>query len=326
MLKCTISKVIKVYYLFGKDGEKLRQSTEVYVKRKRKLISRDFPAAVVFILPALIPLLTFWVWPILRSLQISFTDWDFMTPDYNNVGMDNYISLFHDSAFFKALLNTLVFAIGSTIPTLIFGLILALVLSRNIKGMGIYRTILFSPWITPMVAVCIVWAWIFEPRTGLANTILSVFGLPKSQWTHSMKTAMLSVLIVTIWKTVGWVMIFYLEALHKVPQSLLEAAEIDGASHWKRFLNVTLPMISPITFFLVIMSTIGALQVYDQIQVLTQGGPAGSTRTILYYYYQESFEVFNVGKASAIAFVLIGLSALISLIETFVARRFVHYE
>lgn len=310
----------------GKDGDILKEFAPLSTPAKRKPAFHDSVTAVLFILPAVVPLFAFWVWPILRSFQISFTDWDFMTPDFNNVGLDNYLDLLQDGDFFKALLNTLVFAVGSTLPTLALGLALAMVLSSDIRGMGIYRTVLFSPWITPMVAVCIVWAWIFEPRAGLGNTLLSFFGLPKSEWTHSMKSAMASVLIVTVWKSIGWIMIFYLEALRKVPRPLIEAARMDGATPWKQFLNITLPMISPITFFLVVMSTINALQAYDQIQVLTQGGPAGATRTILYFYYQEAFESFNVGKASAVAFVLIFISAALSFIETAVSKKFVYYE
>lgn len=137
---------------------------------------------------------------------------------------------------------------------------------------------------------------------------------------------MLSVIIVTVWKQIGWTLLFYLEALQKVPGNLLEAAAIDGAGKVKRFLKITLPMISPTTFFLLIITTINSLQAYDQIQVLTQGGPAGSTRTLLYYYYQEAFESFHTGKASAVAVILVLITVILSLAETKVSRKYIYYE
>ncbi len=155
---------------------------------------------------------------------------------------------------------------------------------------------------------------------------MRLVSLPESQWLQSSKTAMISVLIVTTWKSLGWTMIFYMEAIRKVPKSLLESASMDGANGFWRFIKITLPMISPTTFFLVIMSTISSLQAYDQIQVLTQGGPAGATRTLLYYYYQEAFQNFNTGKASAVAVILVIITVILSLAETRISKKTVFYN
>ncbi|HAX53084.1 sugar ABC transporter permease [Muricomes intestini] len=280
----------------------------------------------LFLLPALLPLLVFWVGPVLYSLWLSFTDWDMMSPEIHFVGLSNYKSLIGQSDFMAVLQNTLVFALGSVIPTILLGLLAALALSSAKKGTRIYRMVMFAPYITPMVAVSIVWSWIFEPRVGILNYVLSFLGIHGLKWIQSRNTAMLSVIIVTVWKQIGWTLLFYLEALQKVPGNLLEAAAIDGAGKVKRFLKITLPMISPTTFFLLIITTINSLQAYDQIQVLTQGGPAGSTRTLLYYYYQEAFESFHTGKASAVAVILVLITVILSLAETKVSRKYIYYE
>lgn len=297
-----------------------------YLNYSKKQKNKDGLYALLFVLPALLPLLVFWVWPILRSFEISFTDWDYMSPTYNYVGIDNYLSLLKNAQFYKVLKNTFVFTIGSTLPSIILGLLLALLLNRNIKGLGIYRAVLFSPWITPMVAVSIVWSWVFEPRVGLGNFVLSSLGLGKIEWTHSTSTAMLSVLLVTNWKSIGWTMVFYMDALNKIPQSLKEAAVLDGITFWPNLTKIILPLVSPTTFFLFMTSVISALQAYDQIQVLTQGGPAGATRTLLYYYYQEAYQAFNVGRATAVAMILLVITALLSLIQTSASRKWVYYQ
>ncbi len=282
--------------------------------------------ALLFILPALIPLLVFWIIPVVHSLLLSFTDWDMISPDFDVVMFGNYRSLFQDPKFATVLKNTLVFAVGTTVPTIAIGLLLALAMNGIGKGLGLYRTTIFAPYITPMVAVSIVWSWIFEPTAGVLNFILSLFGMPGLEWNKSMDTAMLSVIIVTVWKQIGWTMIFYMEALKKVPQHLIEAAKVDGASAFTRFIKVTLPAISPTTFFLVIMSTINSLQAYDQIKVLTNGGPAGATETILTLYYREAFQAFNTGKAAAVAVVLVIITVVVSILESCTMKRFTHYD
>lgn len=279
----------------------------------------------LFILPALIPLSLFWIWPMVKAIFMSFTDWDYMSSVYNMVGTDNYKELFSDSMFYDALKNTFIFTLGTLIPTIMGGLAIAIILKNKIKGATFYKAVIFSPWITPTVAISIVWSWIFEPRYGFANYVLQLFNMPKSQWLQSSSTAMMSVIIVTVWKWVGWTMVFYLVALEKVPKDLYEAAAIDGAGSWNKFVSVTLPLISPTTFFLCIMLTINSLQAYDQIQVLTQGGPSGSTRTLLYLYYQTAFENFNIGQATAMATVMLVIIGILSGIQFIASKKWVHY-
>lgn len=280
---------------------------------------------LMFILPAVIPLSVFWIWPMIKAIFMSFTDWDFISSNYNIVGIENYRELFLDNMFFNALKNTFMFTIGTLVPTIAGGLAIAMLFKKRIKGAALYKAIIFSPWITPTVAISIVWSWIFEPEYGFANYILQLLSLPKSQWLQSSDTAMISVIIVTIWKGFGWAMVFYLTALEKVPSYLYEAAAIDGAGAYKKFTSITLPLISPTTFFLSIITTINSLQAYDQIQVLTQGGPAGSTRTILYMYYQTAFENFNIGQATAIAIIILLMIGVLSGLQFIASKKWVHY-
>lgn len=292
---------------------------------KKKFDWKKWCSVMTFVVPALIPLTVFWIYPILRSMLLSLTDWDYMSPSYSFVGLSNYVALFKDTRFYSALWNTFVFGIGTVIPTIIGGMILALLLQKTFRGDGIFKFILFSPWITPTVAISIVWTWIYEPDVGIANHVLKFFHLPALQWINSSSTAMLAVIIVTVWKSLGYAMIFYITALEKVPKELYEANALDGANSWQRFRDVTLPCISPTTFFLVIITMVNSLQAYDQIQILTQGGPSGSTRTLLYMYYQLGFEEFNMGQATAVAMILILITVMLSLIQFVVSKKWVHY-
>jgi multiple sugar transport system permease protein len=292
---------------------------------KKKFDWKKWCSVMTFVVPALIPLTVFWIYPILRSMFLSLTDWDYMSPSYSFVGLSNYVALFKDTRFYSALWNTFVFGIGTVIPTIIGGMILALLLQKAFRGDGIFKFILFSPWITPTVAISIVWTWIYEPDVGIANHVLKFFHLPALQWINSSSTAMLAVIIVTVWKSLGYAMIFYITALEKVPKELYEANALDGANSWQRFRDVTLPCISPTTFFLVIITMVNSLQAYDQIQILTQGGPSGSTRTLLYMYYQLGFEEFNMGQATAVAMILILITVMLSLIQFVVSKKWVHY-
>lgn len=297
--------------------------TEVIMKKT--IQTKKVGSILIFVLPALIPLFVFWIYPIFRSIWISFTDWDFMTPTYHIVFLDNYISLFKDSRFYNALWNTLIFTVGTLVPTIVIGLGLAVLLQKPFIGSGIVKFILFSPWITPTVAISIVWTWIFQPNDGLANMVLSFLGLPALKWISSSQTAMLSVIIVTVWKSMGYAMIFYLSALEKVPEELYEASALDGAGKWGQFFAITIPSISPTTFFLMIITMVNSLQAYDQIQILTQGGPSGSTRTLLYMYYQLGFQEFKMGQATAVAVVMIIITVMLSLVQFYASKKWVHY-
>lgn len=269
-----------------------------------------YKRSYMFLLPFLVPLVLFWILPLLLAFGISFTDWDYISPTYQIVGFQNYSRLFTDPSFGRALKNTAVFGLGSILPTLAIGLGLALAVSKALKSSKVYQMIFFSPWITPTVAVALVWSWIYDPERGFANHLLAMIGIEPLQWLKSSETAMLGIVIFTIWKSVGWTMMFYIGALEKVPQSAYEAARIDGANAVSQFFHITLPLISPTTFFLLIINLIQSIQVYDQIQIMTQGGPGRSTTTLLYLYYERAFQNFQMGAANAVAMVILLLLVL----------------
>lgn len=278
---------------------------------------------MAFVIPALFFLILFWLLPIAASIGISFTDWDYMTPGFHVTGLANYQGLFQDKAFWEALAHTLVFAAKTVIPVLALGLMLALLVWYAGRH-TIYSLIIFSPWITPAVAVSIVWTWIFEPDAGLANQLLHMLGLPGSAWLHSSATALTSVALVTVWKNLGYVMLLFSGALSRMPSELSEAASVDGAGSLQRFLYITLPLLRPAVLTTGIIMTADSLRAYDQIQILTQGGPAGSTRTLLYLYYQLGFEQFNMGRAAAAVVILMAIGLGLSLLQLHMKKKEVY--
>lgn len=295
-----------------------------------KAILRNFSGEnairVLFLSIFMIPLAVFWIIPLFSALTISFTDWDYISPTMNFVGIDNYSWILSDPDFIDALINTFVFGLGTIVTTLFFGLLFALIFQKSFWGGKAHQFIIFSPWITPTVAVALVWSWIYNPDNGFANFLLSRIGLQPMQWLQSGKTAMLGIIIFTVWKTVGYTMLFYLGALEKVPVSPYEAAAMDGTNWFQRFLKITLPMISPTTYFLFIINLISSIQVYDQIQIMTQGGPGGSTTTLLYLYYEKAFQNFQMGEANAVAIVILAIILVLSVLSSTMSKRFVHYD
>ncbi|MEI7376237.1 sugar ABC transporter permease [Dickeya chrysanthemi] len=280
---------------------------------------------VGFIAPLLIPLWLFWVIPFFCSLYISFTDWDYISPDYHLVGMDNYRDVLHSDDFAGALGHTLVFAVAVVIPVVVLGLGFALLLHRQCRGQRGYQAMIFSPWITPTVAVSVVWSWVFDSRAGLANQLLGLFGYAGVPWLEQPGSAMLAVVTVTIWQGIGWTMMLFITALNRIPADLYDAARLDGGSRARRLLTITLPLISPTTFFLLLVNLVNAVQAFDQFQMLTQGGPGNSTRTLMYLFYQQAFQQFSMGPAAATAVMILLLAGSLSLVNTLVARRWVYF-
>lgn len=261
---------------------------------------------LIFIFPALAFLALFWLGPIAATVGISLTDWDYMTPDFRMVGLENYRNLLGDEAFAAALRHTLMFALETVIPGVALGLALAALVTAAGRN-NHYAAFLFAPWVTPTVAVSIVWTWIFEPDRGFANQVLRWLGGSGSAWLKSSDTALAAVALVTVWKNMGYVMLLFMGALSRVPGELGEAAAVDGAGTFRRFRSVTLPLIAPSVRMVGLLLAVEALRAYDQIQILTQGGPSGSTRTLLYLYYQLGFEQFRMGQAAAAVVVLMAL-------------------
>ena len=267
-------------------------------------------AGWVFILPALLGTLIFIVIPVICSFGLSFTKWDLLNP-IRFVGLDNYKEIFSEALFFKIFWNTVVFAISTSVLGVIIPLILACILNSKIRGSEFYKTAYFLPFITPMIVIGVVWEWIFDPNIGLLNHILHLH----INWLYDTHFAMPALIIVSVWKLIGYNMVIFLSSLSGISQSMFEAAKIDGATPFQTFKNVTIPLLSPSIFFVVIITAISSFQVFDLIYLMTQGGPLDSTNVLVYAIYKNAFEYFNVGKASAIAYVLFFIILVLTLVQ-----------
>lgn len=278
-------------------------------------------AITIFLLPALLGTLIFIIIPVICSFGLSFAKWDLLNP-VTFVGLENYKNLFNDKVFYQTLANTIVFAISTSVFGVIIPLILASVLNSKIRGSEFFKTAYFLPFITPMIVIGIVWGWIFDPNIGLLNRLLHLH----INWLYDVKYAMPALIAVSVWKLIGYNMIIFLSTLSSISQSLFEAAKIDGANSIQTFRHVTIPMLSPTIFFVVIITTISSFQVFDLIYLMTQGGPFNSTNVLVYSIYQNAFEYFNVGKASAIAYVLFAIILVLTLLQWKFRKKIVYNE
>ncbi|HHW05876.1 MAG TPA: sugar ABC transporter permease [Methanothermobacter sp.] len=271
-------------------------------------------AAYLFVTPAIIGIVIFTLIPVISALIYSFADYNVLTsPKF--IGLKNYFSLLYDKDFKKSLVNTFIYAIGTLPPKIFISLFLATLLNRKIKGISVFRACYYSPEVTSMVAVSIVWLYIYNPQLGLLNLILEKLGLQPQVWLLNPKLALPSLMLMGVWKNLGVNMMIYLAALQDIPSTYIEAAEIDGANRWQIFWKVTWPLLSYATFFVFITNMIGTLQVFDQIYIMTEGGPANATSTIVYYIYLQAFQQFHMGYASAMAFVLAAIIFLLTMIS-----------
>lgn len=285
------------------------------------ILNKQNSAGLIFIFPALLGTLIFIIIPVICSFGFSFTKWDLLNP-IKFVGLSNYTMLFKDELFYKILGNTVVFALSTSVLGVIIPLILAAILNNKIRGCEFYKTAYFLPFITPMVVIGIVWTWIFDPNIGLLSQVLHIH----INWLYDSKFAMPALIIVSVWKLIGYNMIIFLSSLSAISQSLFEAAKIDGANAFQTFKNVTVPLLSPTIFFVIIITAISSFQVFDLIYLMTEGGPFDSTNVLVYSIYKNAFEYFNVGKASAIAYVLFVIILVLTLLQWGYRKRIVYTE
>lgn len=266
-------------------------------------------AAYIFLAPALTAIFVFFFIPVISAFVISFTDFDiYAIGNYSKfrfTGLDNYIKLFDNPLFWKALKNTFFFVVVSGPLSIAVSLGAAILLnSKLVKFKGVFRLVYFMPVVTTLVAVSIVWRFIYHPEFGLLNYGLSFIGIDKIDWLGDPNWAMPSIIILSIWKNFGYNMIIFIAGLQNIPEELYEAAHIEGANAWQRFTKITLPMLAPTTIFITIITMIGYFQLFAEPYIMTQGGPLDSTLSIVLYMYQEGFRWWNMGYSSSIAFVL----------------------
>lgn len=282
--------------------------------RRRRWLYRDSTWAFLLLLPNMLGFLAFTLLPVAASFMLSFTSWDMLTP-IRWVGLDNYIHLWRDETFIKVFWNTIYFAVVSVPTGIVLSLLLAVALDQNIRFKKLYRAAYFLPVVSSMVAVAVVWQFIYNPEFGLLNYALQLFGIKGPQWLTSTVWAMPAVIITSVWKNLGFNMLVFLAGLQGISDSYYEAADIDGARRHHKFFYITVPLLSPTTFFVTVMSFISSFQVFDSVFLMTQGGPARSTSVIVHYLYENAFKYFNMGYASAMAYLLFFMVFAITMIQ-----------
>lgn len=276
----------------------------------------------LFILPSFIHLLIFLLIPVGFSFFLSFRDWDqpkFQDAPY--IGLDNYDFLMGDKRFWHAMGNTAYYTALSVPLGMALSLAVAAILNQKLRGVNLFRILFFIPVISSWVAVSIIWVTLLDPNVGIVNYLLKLVGLPSVNWLGDPRSAMPSLVLISIWKGLGFQMIIWLSGLQAIPQELYEAASIDGANRWQSFWGITLPLLTPTTLFLAVTGVIGSFQVFAPVYVISKGGPLGSTDVAMFHIYQRAFQNFDFGYASAQSWVLFAVIFIATLIQLWFVRR-----
>lgn len=274
----------------------------------------------LYILPTFFFLFIFTHYPILKTFHLSLYKWNLATPKKEFVGLANYAQAWSAPLFWQVLGNNVLFALGTAPLSLGLALGLALLINQKIRGMAFYRAALFYPTMIPMAAAAMIWLWILTPNYGLMNYYGRFLGLPDIHWLGHSRLSLWALVLVGVWKRVGYYMVIFLAGLQVIPDYLYEAAVIEGANPWHRFWRVTFPLLSPTTFFVAIMAVIDSFQAIDQVYLMTGGGPGNATNLFIFYIYQNAFRFFDIGYASAVSAILF----LILLGLTILAFRMLH--
>lgn len=281
-------------------------------EKKMRKKSHNDKEAYIMILPAYLIFTVFILIPIGMVLYYSLTDFNmYQIPNFK--GISNYIKLFQDSDFLTSVKNTLLYTVVTLTIQLALGLLMAVLLYRKSRAVPFFRTALYLPNVMSMVCVSMVWLWLYNPNFGLLNSILKMFGMSPQQWLINPSQAMLCVIVIGIWKNCGYSMVIFLGGLTGIPHSLYEAAELDGAGAIRKFINITWPMLQPTTFFLLVTGIVNSFAVFEQVNILTDGGPLNRTTTIVHQIYRRGFLEFKMGYASAMAVLLLAFSLFVTM-------------
>ncbi len=277
-------------------------------------------APYMFLLPAGIVLLIFFFIPFFQTIGLSFLDYSHSIYNPNFTGMQNYIEILHNPVFYKVMLNTIIYLVAAVPVLAIFPLFLAVLINQKIRGITMYKILIYLPVIVSIVVAAIAFKWLYA-QDGILNYFMQLLHLPQIGWLTDPKYAIYSVIIVTIWKGIGYYMMIYLASLMSVPKELYEACDIDGANFWQKHLTVTVPHLMPTIALVTTISSISAMKIFAEIYVMTKGGPLDSTKTIVYYIYEKAFENLDLGYASAMAVILLIVVMIFSLLNIFVFER-----
>ncbi len=290
---------------------------------------KEFVVSMFYLLPALSIIAVFQIYPIIKSLIMSFyTQYNYFKHIVFEYGFDNYINLFKDEKFILALKNTIVFVIGVVPISLILSLFIASILNSNIRFKSIFRNIYFLPFVTSTTAIAMAWRWIYHSQYGLLNYLLGLIGIDSISWLVDPKWSMLALIILSIWKTLGYNILIILTGLQNIDKQYYMAAKIDGAKPLKRFYKITLPLLSPTLFFVSITSLIGAFKVFGEVYILFEKmpGPLNSCLTMVYYIYDKLAVKYSYGMASAASVILFLIVLVITLIQFVISKKWVHYK
>jgi sn-glycerol 3-phosphate transport system permease protein len=296
------------------------------ISAKKRRIGREHLLFLAFIAPNFLLLGVFTYWPMLYQTYLSLTRWDMLAPNKTFVGLENYANMLGAREFWGVLFNTFYFTGAVVVGSIVLGLVLAILLNQRLRGRNFVRSVAFAPVILSGAAVGLVWAYIFDPNYGLMRPFLEFFGITSPDWLGDTRFAMPALIIVYLWKSLGFAVVIYLAGLQNISNDLYEAARVDGANSWVRFRHVTLPQLSAVTFFVVLTTIINSFQAFDIIAVMTGGGPAGATTTLIWYIYQEGFIAFRAGLAAAAAIIMFLLLLIITILQVRYAQRGVHYN
>ncbi|AMQ06212.1 carbohydrate ABC transporter permease [Sporosarcina psychrophila] len=299
---------------------------KTHKKKNRKLLKGSTTAGLLFASPWLIGLILFYAYPLIASIYFSFTDYSILQPG-KFIGLNNYKELFNDQLFWKSIYNTIYFAVYFVPLSIIFGVALAMALNMKVKGMGIYRTIFFLPTLVPHVALAVLWMWLLNPGFGLVNDILGAVGISGPSWLGSVTWSKPSLILMSLWG-IGQPVIIYLAGLSDIPEDFYEAAEVDGANWFQKTFHITLPLLTPVIFFNLVMGVIAAFQQFTLPYTLTQGQgtPANSLTFYVMYLYDNAFKYFKMGYASAMAWILFLIIMILTAIIFASSKRWVHYQ
>ncbi len=307
----------------GTAGQAVAQRARAPLRDR--LLGSDHLAGWFFVSPAAIFIGLFGVAPIVWSLIISFQDNSLVTSG-TWIGLDNYRRLMHDPMFADSIRRTIVYTALFVPITLFAALAVAVGLNRRLPGMRFYRTAVFAPVVTSTVATAIMFSWLLDPYFGIVNLALNRLGIASQGFFQDPGQALYCIVAVTVWGWLGFAVVVYLAALQGIPRELIEAAEIDGCTRWRSFWRVQFPLLGPTTLFLVVWLTINSLQLFDEIYVITKGGPLSSTTVVVYYLFQQAFAFFQAGYATAIAYVVFVAILVLTVVQLLLGRRLVHYR
>ncbi|OFT20362.1 carbohydrate ABC transporter permease [Dermabacter sp. HMSC08H10] len=274
-----------------------------------------------FAFPYMILFVLFLIVPIVWGLWMSFTDQSLASTNSGFVGIDNYLEAFTSPDMYSSLLNTLFFTLISSIPLVILSFVLAYLVVTGLPGQWLWRLTFFAPYLLPVSVVTAMWGMMFSNDFGLINGLLVHLGFDQIGWLSDKQIAMWAIAITTVWWTIGFNFLLYLSALQNTPDTVYEAAQVDGADAWRRLRSVTLPMMRPTTTLIVLLQILASLKVFDQIFLMTAGGPDGSTRSIIQYIYDQGFSGYRVGYASAVSYIFFAMIVVVSLIQVAITKR-----